>query len=282
MTSMSDVPATAPTVVIAPRRGWFHLGLKELWRARELGFFFVWRDVKVRYKQTVLGAAWAVISPIVLMIVFSLVFGKARGTGARGIPTPIWYFSALLPWSYFSGALQAASGSVVNQQTVVTKIYFPRLMLPLASVLPGLVDFVMSFGVLAVLMAVFHIPFTIRLAVIPALLVMTALTAFGAGLWLSATNELYRGVRDATPFIIQLLLFTSPILVPRARIPLWFRPYYGLNPIASVIEGSRWAVTGRGSFPFDFLVPGLIFLSVMILGGLVYFRRIEDVVVDVV
>jgi lipopolysaccharide transport system permease protein len=271
-----------PTVVITPRRGWFHLGLKELWKSRELGYFFVWRDVKVRYKQTVLGAAWAAISPIVLMIVFSLVFGRIRGTGARGIPTPIWYFSALLPWSYFSGALQAASGSVVNQQTVVTKIYFPRLMLPLASVLPGLVDFLMSFAVLAALMGIFHIQFTVRLVVIPALLILTAATAFGAGLWLSATNALYRDVREATPFIIQLLLFTSPILLPRARIPVWFRPYYGLNPIASVIEGCRWAVTGRGTFPFDFLFPGIAFLVVMILGGLVYFRRIEDVVVDVV
>jgi lipopolysaccharide transport system permease protein len=278
----SEGAVRVPEIVITPRRGLFHLGLRELWRSRELGLFFVWRDVKVRYKQTVIGAAWAVISPVVLMVVFTLVFGKLRGSGAASVPTPVWYFSALLPWTYFSGSLQAASSSVINAQQVVQKIYFPRLMLPLASVLPGVVDFVMSFAVLAVLMAIYHVPFTTRLAIVPVVLVISAITAFSAGMWLSATNALYRDVREATPFLVQVLLFTSPVLLARAKIPPWFRPYYGLNPMAGVIEASRWAVTGVGKFPWDFVVSGLVFLVVMTLGGLIYFRRVEDLVIDVV
>jgi len=278
----SQGAARAPEIVITPRRGLFHLGLGELWRSRELGFFFVWRDVKVRYKQTVIGAAWAVISPVVLMIVFTLVFGKLRGAHAVNVPTPVWYFSALLPWSYFSGALQSSAQSVLNAQSVVQKIYFPRLLLPLASVFSGAVDFVMSFLVLAALMFAYHVPFTLRLLIIPIVLIATALTAFGAGLWLSATNALYRDVREATPFLVQILLFTSPILLPRAKIPPWFRAFYGLNPMAGVVEASRWAVTRVGAFPWDFVLPGTIFLFAMIFGGLIYFRRIEDVVIDVV
>jgi len=280
---MSEAVAVRePEDVITPRRGWFDLGLKELWRTRELAYFFMWRDVKVRYKQTVIGAGWAVISPIVLMVVFTLVFGKLRGSGATTVPTPVWYFSALLPWSYFSGSLQAASSSIVSAQQVVQKIYFPRLILPLESVFPGIVDFIMSFLVLAVLMTVYHVPFTSRLAIIPVVLIFTGLTAFAAGLWLSATNALYRDIREATPFLIQILLFTSPILLAPRKIPPSFRPYYALNPIAGVIEMSRWAVTGVGKFPTGFVLPGIASLVVMIFTGLIYFRRIEDLIIDVV
>jgi lipopolysaccharide transport system permease protein len=270
-------------MVITPRRGWFHLDLGELWRYRELGYFFVWRDLKVRYKQTLIGALWAVITPIILMIVFTLVFGRGgRGPGEQGVPSPIWYFSALLPWTYFAQGLQVSSASVISMQNVIKKIYFPRLMLPLAGVLPGLIDFVMSFAVLVGLMVMYDVPFTSRLAVMPALLILTTLTAFGAGLWLSATNALYRDVREGVPFLIQILLFTSPVLLSRSRIPEWFEPIYGLNPIVGVIEGSRWAVTGVGAFPWEYVGPGLIFLIVLIGTGLLYFRRIEDVIIDVV
>jgi lipopolysaccharide transport system permease protein len=280
---MSELVATRePEDVVTPRRGWFDLGLIELWRTRELAYFFMWRDVKVRYKQTVIGAGWAVISPIVLMVVFTLVFGRVRGSGISAVPTPVWYFSALLPWSYFSGALQAASSSIVNSQVVVQKIYFPRLILPLESVFPGIVDFVMAFLVLAGLMLAYHVPFTARLAIMPVVMVFTGLTAFAAGLWLSATNALYRDVREATPFLIQILLFTSPILLAKNKIPPRFLPYYALNPIAGIIEMSRWAVTGVGKFPSEFILPGVITLFVGIFFGLIYFRRIEDLIIDVV
>jgi lipopolysaccharide transport system permease protein len=275
-------PTATPSMVISPRRGWFHLDLGELWRYRELGYFLVWRDVKVRYKQTAIGAAWAVLTPIVLMVVFTFVFGKGRSGAPPGISAPIWYFAGLLPWTYFAQALQSSSGSVLGQQSVITKIYFPRLMLPLAGVLPALVDFVFSFAVLVVLMFAYGVPVTARMAVIPLLLVICTLTAFGAGTWLSATNALYRDVREGVPFIIQILLFTSPILLPRARIPVWFRPVYGLNPMATVIEGCRWAVTGAIAFPWDYFLPGMCFLAVLLFGGLVFFRRIEEVIIDVV
>ena len=281
--STTQAPRAAPTMVITPRKGWFHLDLGELWRYRELGYFFVWRDLKVRYKQTLIGALWAVITPVILMVVFTVVFGRGgQGEAAKGVPSPIWYFSALLPWTYFAQGLQVSAQSVLSMQNVIKKIYFPRLMLPLAGVLPGLVDFFMSFAVLVALMAMYGVPFTARLAVIPALIIVTGLTAFGAGLWLSATNALYRDVREAVPFLVQILLFTSPVLLNRERIPEWFEPIYGLNPMAGVIEGSRWAITGVGTFPWEYMVPGLAFLAFMILGGLVYFRRIEDVIIDVI
>lgn len=269
-------------MVITPRRGWFRLELGELWRYRELGYYLVWRDIKVRYKQTVIGATWAILSPLVMMVVFTLVFGRIRGGAPADVPAPIWYFAALLPWSYFTQAISLSAGSVVGAGNMIKKVYFPRIILPLSGVLPGLVDFFMSFAVLVVLMLVYDMPFTWRLAAIPLLLIVAGLTAFGAGLWLSAMNALYRDVREIVPFLIQILLFTSPILLPRSRIPAWFEPIYALNPIAGVIEGARWAVIGRGVFPWDFMWPGLAFLALLLGTGLLYFRRIEDVIVDVV
>ena len=203
----------APTMVITPRRGFFHLDLGELWSFRELGFFFVWRDVKVRYKQTVIGAAWAVLNPIVLMFVFTFVFGKDEAAEAAGCPAAGLVLRGALALDLLSRALQSARTSVVNNHQVVKKIYYPRLMLPLAGVLPGLVDFVFSFGVLAVLMWISTSPFTIKLLMIPVFILMTALTCFGAGTWLSAWNALYRDVREGVPFLVQILLFTSPILL---------------------------------------------------------------------
>lgn len=279
--------SAAPVTVITPRRGLFHLGLGEVWRYRELGYFLAWRDIKVKYKQTVIGIAWAVLTPIIFMVVFSAVFGRGRGGGAI-VPVaasdfvPVWYFSALLPWQYFSQGLLTASNSVVGMHQVITKIYFPRMLLPLGGVFPGLVDFAISCLVLIGLMIGYDVPITARLLVIPLLLVIAMVTAFAAGLWLSATNALYRDVREALPFLVQVLLFVSPVLLPRERVPEWFVPIYGLNPIAGVIEGCRWAVTGIGTFPWEYLLPGLGALVALMLGGLIYFKRIEEVLVDVV
>jgi lipopolysaccharide transport system permease protein len=278
--------AERPVTVITPRRGWLNFDLPELWRFRELGFYLVWRDIKVRYKQTVIGATWAILSPLVLMVVFTLVFGRTRGGGAQavpdGVPAPIWYFAALLPWTYFTNALSLASGSVVSMSNVIKKVYFPRLILPLSGVLPGVVDFVMSFAMLIVLMLAYDVPITVGLAAVPLLVGLAGLTAFGAGLWLSAMNALYRDIREIVPFMIQILLFTSPMLLPIARVPERFRTLYALNPIVGVIEGSRWAVLQRGDFPWELVLPGLAFVAVLTMGGLIFFRRIEDVIVDVV
>jgi lipopolysaccharide transport system permease protein len=279
-----DAPTTdrRPLTVIEPRRGLFHLDLGELWRYRELGFYLVWRDIKVRYKQTVIGATWAIISPIVLMVVFTFVFGRVRSGAPEGTAPAIWFYAALLPWGYFAQAIATASGSVVGAGNMIKKVYFPRLILPIHGVLPGLVDFAMSFAVLFVLMIAFDVPITLRLFVIPLLIAITGATAFGAGMWLSAMNALYRDIRELVPFALQILLFTSPILLPRTRIPGRLLPFYALNPIAGVVEGSRWAVLGIDPFPWDFVLPGLGTVALLIITGLIYFRRMEDVIVDVV
>ena len=271
---------------IAPRRGFLHLGLGELWRYRELGLFYVWRDIKVRYKQTVIGATWAIIQPIVLMVVFTFVFGRGgRLAPPPGVAAPIYFFSALVIWSYFAQALQVSTGSILSSQQIITRVYYPRLIHPLAGTLPGLVDFVMAFAVMLVLMAAYNVPFTPRLAVMPVLLLVAALTAFGAGMWLSATNALYRDIREGTPFLIQVLMFLSVIL-PAKRFAdaapgdvAWL---YGINPMAWVVEASRWAITGHGDFPTRLMTPGLVVTGLLLVTGLIYFRRLEDVIVDVV
>jgi lipopolysaccharide transport system permease protein len=271
---------------IAPRRGFFHLDLGELWRYRELAFFFVWRDIKVRYKQTLIGATWAIIQPVVLMVVFTFIFGRGgRLAPPPGVPRPIYYFSGLLIWTYFAQALQVSTGSIVSSQQIITRIYYPRLIHPIAGTLPGLVDFVMSFVVMAALMVGYGTAFTTRLAVIPVLLVAAALTALGGGLWLSATNALYRDIREGTPFLIQVLMLLS-VVFPSSRFaesaPGDLGWLYGLNPMAWIVEGARWAITGFGEFPSQLMWPGLAVTFVLLVTGVVYFRRIEDVIVDVV
>lgn len=280
--SRMSAPSKHQTTVIEPRPGWLRLELGELWSYRELAYFLVWRDLKVRYKQTIIGGAWAVVQPLVLMVIFSLVFGRVRGLRPPAdFPAPIYYFSALLPWTYFSQALQVSTGSVLNQSQVIKKVYFPRIMLPLAAVLPGLVEFMMSFLVLIFLMIGFGIPFTWRLVALPPLLLLTSVTAFAAGTWLSAMNALYRDVREAIVFLVQVLFFTSPVILPARLVPDWFRPFYALNPVTGIIEGFRWAITGLGQFPWDVLPAGIVVAVVMLIGGVIYFRRIEDVIVDV-
>jgi lipopolysaccharide transport system permease protein len=273
-----------PTTVVQPRRGWWHLELGELWRYRELGYFLTWRDIIVRYKQTVIGAAWAIVQPLVLMVVFSFVFGRFGGRLAppAGVPKSVFYFSALLPWSYFAQGLQSSTGSVLGSQSMITRVYFPRLLLPLAGVLPGLLDFFMSFLVLIGLMVAYDVPFTLRLLALAPLLVMAAFTAFGAGTWLSATNALYRDIREGVPFLVQVLLFASPVILPIDRIPrsLWW--LFGLNPMTGVVAGFRWAVVGHEAFPWKFVLEGIVVIFALVLGGVIYFRRIEDIIIDVV
>ncbi len=282
-----STPARAkrvPTMVIEPRKGWFDLELGELWRYRELGYFLVWRDIKVRFKQTVVGALWAIIQPVVLMVVFTFVFGKFGGKLAPppGIPRPIFYFAALLPWSYFSQALLNSTGSVVGSQTIVTRVYFPRLILPLEAVFPGFLDYIMAAIVLIVLMFAYHVPFSFRLLAIPPITLIAALAAFGAGAWLSGSNALYRDIREGTPFLVQILMFTSPVVLPASRLPVWFRPIYALDPMTGVIEAIRWAVVGHAAFPTELVLISLGVSLLLVITGVIYFRRIEEIIVDVV
>ena len=275
-------PFEPPTLRIAPPRGWLDLHLKELWSARELLYFFVWRDVKIRYKQTVIGAAWAIIQPFMTMVVFSLFFGSLAKMPSYGLPYPVFYYSALLPWMYFSGALQNATNVVVEQQSVITKIYFPRLVLPLSAVVSGLLDFGIAFAVLLGMMAYYRLAPGLAVLLLPCFLLLAVLTALGVGLWLSALNAIYRDVRYAVPFFVQFWLFASPVAYPSSLIPERWRWLYGLNPMAGVIEGFRWALTGKGQPPTGLLAVSAAMVLLLVAGGTAYFQKMEGTIADVV
>jgi lipopolysaccharide transport system permease protein len=276
------IPAEPPVLRIAPPRGWFDINFKELWDARELLYFFVWRDIKVRYKQTAIGAAWAVIQPFMTMVVFSLFFGKLAKMDSHGLPYPIFYYSALLPWMYFATALQSATSVVVEQQHVITKVYFPRLVLPLSAVVAGLLDFGISFVVFLGMMVYYRVMPSPAILLFPFFLLLAVLTALGVGLWLSAMNAIYRDVRYVIPFLVQFWLFASPVAYPSTLVPERWRWLYGLNPMAGVIEGFRWALTGHGQPPNLMLAASTGMVLLLVFGGLVYFNKMEGTIADVV
>jgi lipopolysaccharide transport system permease protein len=271
-----------PRVVIEPPRGWFDLNFAEMWAYRELLYFFVWRDIKVRYKQTVIGAGWAILQPFATMVVFSLFFGKLAKLPPAGIPYPIFFYCALLPWTYFAGALSGATSTVVENQRLITKVYFPRILLPLASVISGLVDFAIAFVLLIAMAFYYGIAPTAAALLLPAFLLLAILTALAAGLWLSALNAIYRDVRYVMPFLVQFWMFASPVAYPSTLVPERWRWIYGLNPMAGVIEGFRWAITGQGQAPGALIFVSAAVVVVMLVGGLLYFRRMEGTVADVV
>jgi lipopolysaccharide transport system permease protein len=267
---------------ISPAQGWLDLNLREIADYRELLYFFVWRDIKVRYKQTAIGAAWAVLQPLLTMVVFSLFFGTLARMPSLGLPYPIFYYTALLPWTYFGTALQNSSNIVVDQQRVITKIYFPRLILPASAVLSGLVDFGIAFLLYIPLQLYYGIAPTRAILLLPVFLLLAVLTALGLGLWLSALNAVYRDVRYVVPFLVQFWMFASPVAYPSSIVPARWRIVYGLNPMAGVIEGFRWSLTGQGRPP-DLLVlasGGMVLL--ILFGGLVYFQKMETTIADVV
>jgi lipopolysaccharide transport system permease protein len=275
-------PNDYPSVHIAARRGWLALDLAELWAYRELLYFFVWRDIKVRYKQTAIGAAWAVLQPVMTMLVFSLFFGRLARIPSQGLPYPVFYYCALLPWMYFSTAMQGATNIVVDQQRVITKIYFPRVVLPIAAVLSGLLDFAISFVVFLAIMVYYRIVPTAAIIWLPGFTLLAILTALGVGLWLSALNALYRDVRYVLPFLVQFWMFASPVAYPSSLVPEKWRWLYGLNPMAGVIEGFRWALTGHGQPPGILLATSSAAVLLLVLSGLVYFHAMEGTIADVV
>jgi lipopolysaccharide transport system permease protein len=267
---------------ITPPTRWWILPFGELWDFRELVYFFVWRDIKIRYKQTAIGAAWAVLQPLLTMLIFSLFFGRLAHIPSEGLPYPIFYYSALLPWMYFAAALQNATNTIVENQRVITKVYFPRLALPLASVLSGLVDFGVSFAMFVVLMIYYRIHPTAALLWFPVFILLAILTALGVGLWLSALNALYRDVRYVLPFLVQFWLFASPVAYPASLVPQKWRWLYGLNPMAGVIEGVRWSLTGKTSPPGRLIFVSTAAVLVLLARGLAYFQKVETTVADVV
>jgi lipopolysaccharide transport system permease protein len=275
-------PADIPVIDITPPRGWLELDLRELWQFRELVYFFVWRDIKVRYKQTVIGVAWAVLQPLMTMLVFSLFFGRLAKIPSGGLPYPIFYFSALLPWTYFSGALLNATNSVIENQRIITKVYFPRLVLPLSAVSPGLLDFAVGLVVFLAMMALYHRAPGRPMLLFPAFLLLAVATALGVGLWLSALNAIYRDVRYVVPFLVQFWMFASPVAYASSLVPEKWRWLYGLNPMAGVIEGFRWALTGKGQPPNLMLAASTGAVIVVLIGGLYFFRKMESTIADVV
>jgi lipopolysaccharide transport system permease protein len=276
------VTSAQPVTVIEASRGQPPMRLRELWEARELLYFFVWRDVKVRYKQTFVGIGWAVIQPLFMMALFTLFFGILAGISTEGLPGPVFYLTGLVPWTFFSAGVSGAAGSMVENQGVITKVYFPRLILPLASVLGGLVDFGIAFVLLLAVVFGYGIVPSLTVFLVPVFVALLMLTALGAGLWLSALNAMYRDVRYTVPFLLQLWLFASPVVYPASQIPEPWRAVYGLNPMAGVIEGFRWALLGRGQPPDLLLAVSAAAVLVLVFGGLRYFRRVEGHVVDVV
>lgn len=267
---------------IAPPHGWFELNLREIWEFRELLYFLVWRDLKVRYKQTAIGVAWVVIQPFLAMMVFTFFFGRLAKMPSAGLPYPVFYYTALLPWMYFATALAAATNTVVEHQRVITKVYFPRMILPISAVLSGLVDFAIGFVLLIGMMFYYHQVLTAAALLLPFFLLLTLATALALGLWLSALNAIYRDVRYVVPFIVQVWLFASPVAYPSTLVPARWRWLYGLNPMAGVIEGFRWALTGHGQAPGALVLvsAGTVFL--LLAGGVIYFQKMESTIADMV
>jgi lipopolysaccharide transport system permease protein len=273
---------TPPRIIIRPSKGWVSIRLDELWEYRELLYFLIWRDIKIRYKQTALGAAWAVIQPLFTMIVFSLFFGRLANVPSDGIPYPIFAYCALLPWTFFAGALDRAGNSLVGNSNLLTKVYFPRLVIPLSAVLAGMLDFGIAFVVLVGMMLYYGITPTRAVFTLPLFLLLALLTALSVGLWLSALNVQYRDVRYTIPFLTQFWLFASPVAYAASLVPDRWRVLYGLNPMTGVIEGFRWALLGKQSAPGAMLGISVFVVLVMLLGGLLYFRRMERTFADIV
>jgi lipopolysaccharide transport system permease protein len=270
-----------PLVVIEPSRGWIPINLRDLWHYRDLFYILTMRDVKVRYKQTALGAAWAILQPLLTMIIFSILFGKLAGMPSDGFPYPIFAFAGLLPWTFFSNALTSSGNSLVGNANLITKVYFPRMVIPAASVASGLVDFLVAFGLLIVLLFYYGIGFTLNFLMLPVLVVLTSLLATGLGMWMSALNVKYRDIRYALPFLVQLGMFATPIIYPASRVPENWRLLLWLNPLAGQIEAYRSAFLGK---PFDWTGLGIsaVLTFVILIYAAYTFRRMERSFADVI
>jgi lipopolysaccharide transport system permease protein len=270
-----------PTIRIRPPKKWVPINVSELWHYRELLYSFISRDVKIRYKQTALGFLWAIIQPLFLMVVFTLFFGNLAQVPSEGIPYPLFSFAGLLPWTLFAEGLTRSTTSMVSNANIMTKVYFPRLIMPLSGILSPLVDFAIAFVILIIMMAYYGFVPTIAIVLLPAFILLAVLTSFAVGLWLSALNVKYRDFQYTLPFLIQLWLFVSPVVYPASMVPQQWQFLYALNPMSGVIEGFRWALFGTNP------PQGMIFISacvvvVLLVGGLFYFKRMEQYFADVV
>ncbi len=283
MPEATPIPAAPVTVLrIEPPSGWRALGLRELWEHRELVGFLAWRDIKVRYAQTVLGAAWAVLQPVMTMIVFSIFFGRLAKIPSDGIPYPVFAYAALIPWGLFANGLSSAAGSVVSGSNLIQKVYFPRLAIPIASIVAGLPDFLISLAIVVVLMVVYGIPPSWRVICLVPFVLLALVTSLGVGLWLAALNVRFRDVRYTIPFLVQIWLFATPVAYSSNLVPEAWRPYYALNPMVGVVDGFRWALLGTATEPSLTVLPSALAALVALVLGAYYFRRVEALFADVV
>ncbi|MEW5930330.1 MAG: ABC transporter permease [Gemmatimonadota bacterium] len=279
---MTTTDTPIETTWIRASKGWSMPDLRELWRYRELLYFLVWRDVKVRYKQTALGAAWAILQPFATMVVFSLFFGRLAGIPSDGVPYPAFAYAALVPWTFFANGLTLATQSLVQGQNLLRKVYFPRLAVPLAAVLSGLVDFALAFAVLVGMLLFYGIAPGARVVWVPPMLLLALATSLGVGLWLSALNVRFRDVGYVLPFVVQFWLFATPVAYPSSLLEEPWRTLYGLNPMVGVVEGFRWALLGTDTAPGGALLVSAAAAAALLVSGALYFRRMERTFADVV
>lgn len=264
-----------PLLVLRPKKGWQQLGLKDLWQYRELLYFLCWRDIKVRYKQTALGVAWAIVQPLMTMVLFSLFFGRLAKMPSDGVPYPLFVFTALVPWMFFSNGITQSAGSLVENANLLKKVYFPRLAVPVASIIAGVVDFFCSFVVLVALMIYYGVVPSVSILTLPLFLALACIASLGIGLWLSALNVQFRDVRYVIPFLTQLWLFATPIAYPSSLLSEPLRTLYGLNPMVGVVEGFRWALLGTETSPGPMLLVSSLASVIVLVTGAFYFRRME-------
>jgi lipopolysaccharide transport system permease protein len=283
-TEPAHIPNDRPKIALRPSKGWLHLGLREVWEYRELLYFLIWRDVKVRYKQTVLGMAWAIIQPFMSMVVFTIFFGKLARIAPDGdLPYSVWNYAALVPWTFFSNGMTGSGNSLVGSANLIKKVYFPRLVIPLAAVVSGTVDFLLAFIVLILMMLNYGVVPTANIIWLPLLLLLAFVTSLGVGLWLSAMNVMFRDVRYILPFLARMWMFVTPIVYPSSLIEDDFlRAIYGLNPMAGVVEGFRWALLGLDTAPGPMIFVSAAVSFILLISGAFYFRRMEKTFADVV
>lgn len=276
-------PIASPSVtVIGPSRGWVSIRLRDLWEYRELLYFLTWRDIKVRYKQTALGALWAIIQPFFTMVVFSLFFGRLAKVPSDGIPYPIFAFAALVPWTFFANGLSQSSNSLVGSTDLITKVYFPRLIIPVSSVLSGFIDFAIAFIVFMAMAFYYGIYPALSIILLPFLLLLGLITALGVGLWLSALNVKFRDVRYTVPFLTQFWLFATPIAYPSSLLSEPWRTIYGINPMVGVVEGFRWALLGVDTAPGAIIFVSALVSMGLLVSGAFYFKRMEKFFADII
>ncbi len=281
-TLLPDAGSNPEITEICPSSGWASLQLRALWEYRELLYFLAWRDIKVRYKQTALGAAWAVVQPVVTMVIFAIIFGQLARVPSDGIPYPVFSYCALLPWNYFSTAFSRSSSSLVGNAHLISKVYFPRLVIPISSLLAALIDFAIAFLVLVGLMFWYGIVPTAGILWLPVFMVMAVATALGVGLWLGALNVQFHDVQHLLPFLGQVWMYATPVVYPASLIPEQWRLLYWLNPMVGVVEGFRWALFGQAGNPGGMMLASVAVMVVLLVTGAFYFRRMERTFADVV